>query len=43
MSLLMLKFVKNLYKEIIEFDNYDDVVMSGRQRVNKGSKILITT
>ena len=23
---------KNLYKEIIEFDNYDDVVMSGRQR-----------
>lgn len=29
---------KNLYKEIIEFDNYDDVVMSGRQRVNKGSK-----
>ena len=32
------KDCENLYKEIIDFSNYDDVVMSGRQRVNKGSK-----
>ena len=32
------KDCENLYKEIIDFTNYDDVVMSGRQRVNKGSK-----
>jgi len=29
---------KKLFKEINDFDNYDDLVMSGRMRVNKGSK-----
>jgi len=29
---------KKLYDEIINFSSFDDLVMSGRQRVNKGSK-----
>ena len=29
---------KNLYREILGISNYDDIVMNGRQRVNKGSK-----
>ena len=32
------KDCESLCKEIIDFKNFDDVVMSGRQRVNKGSK-----
>ena len=32
------KNCKKLYREILDFSNYDDLVMSGRQRVNKGSK-----
>ena len=32
------KNCEKLYREVLDFSNYDDVVMSGRQRVNKGSK-----
>ena len=35
-TLLMKKIVK-VFKEIIDFKNFDDVVMSGRES-NKGSK-----
>ena len=41
-TLLMKKIVK-VCKEIIDFKNFDDVVMSGRQRVNKDPKILVIT
>ena len=32
------KNCEKLYREILDFSNYDDFVMSGRKRVNKGSK-----
>lgn len=32
------KNCENLFREIVNFTNFDDIVMSGRQRVNKGSK-----
>ena len=37
------KNCEKLYREILDFSNYDDLVMSGRQRVNKGSKTLMIT
>ena len=32
------KNCESLFTEIVNFTNFDDMVMSGRQRVNKGSK-----
>ena len=32
------KICKNIRKEIIRFGNFDDFVMRGRNRINKGSK-----
>ena len=31
---------KKIFDEINTFDQYDDLVMNGRMRVNKGSKIF---
>jgi Rps23 Pro-64 3,4-dihydroxylase Tpa1-like proline 4-hydroxylase len=39
-NFLNLEECKKLYDEINSFDQYDDLVMNGRKRVNKGSKIF---
>ena len=37
------KNCENLFREIVNFTNFDDIVMSGRQRVIRGQKILMIT
>ena len=32
------KICSEMIKEILKYDKYDDEVMNGRQRINKGSK-----